>query len=109
MKARKLTATEFADKEAELIAALSEGLKKELAGCTLPSDPATDLWDLPTVDSKTVCKMSPVVEGIVGHKLHPSLIQRGGYKSVEEAVAHVVAQLRARCVTTTAPSTVAAA
>ena len=108
MKPRKLTATEFAGKEIGLVKALATGLEKELADCALPSDPTTDLWDLPTVDSKTVCKMSPLVEGILGHKLHPSWVKKGGYNSVKEAVNHIVAQLRANCVATAAPATVAA-
>jgi hypothetical protein len=83
----KLTATEFQEKHPELVAALTAGLEKELKDCAWQPDTTTDLWDLPTVDSKTVCKMSPIVESIVGQKLQPSWVRKGGYGSIAEAVA----------------------
>jgi hypothetical protein len=108
MAASKMTTAEFAEKRLELARALTADLEKELRDCAWQADPATDLWDLPTVDSKTVCKLSPIVEAIVGHKLQPSWIRKGGYESVGEAVADVVAQVEEHCVLSMAASSVAA-
>jgi len=99
MKAPKLTETDFSTKAAELAKALAEGLDKELKDCAWQPDPTTDLWDsLPTVDSKTVCKLSPIIEMITGHKLKPSWVRKGGYENVAEAVADVMAKVAEHCV-----------
>jgi hypothetical protein len=92
---------EFDELVARLRMRLTAALEKELRDCALPElgkDADSDLWDLPTVDSKTVCKLSPVVQEVVGRSLKPSWVRKGGYKNVEEAIEHVIAQLRANCV-----------
>ena len=91
----------FNDLIPKLQAQLTVALKKELSDCALPElgkDPATDLWNLPTVDSKTVCKLSPIVKELVGRSLKPAWVRKGGYKSIDEAVRHVIDQLRTNCV-----------
>ncbi len=108
MTVSKLAAAEFHEKQSALAAALTAGLEKELKDCAWQSDPATDLWDLPTVDSKTVCKLSPIVEAVVGHKLQPSWVRKGGYKSIAEAVADIVARVEEHCVAPVAASSEAA-
>lgn len=77
---------------------LTSALTKEQKDCALP-DPTTDLWDFPPVDSKTVVKLSPVVKDLVGHRLRPSWIRKGGYASIEAAVQDLLEQIRTHCVT----------
>ena len=52
-----------------------------------------DLWDTPLVDSKSVIKLSPIVEEMTGYKIKPEWIKPGGYDSLENAVSHIVQQL----------------
>jgi len=59
--------------------------------------PTTDLWELPEVPSKAVVKVSGIVEEHLGIKLPPKIIRPGGYRTVEEAVSHVMGQLRVLC------------
>lgn len=94
----KLTPSDFAAKKDALEAALTAGLEKELKDCAWEAPPDTDLWDLPTVDSKTVCKLSPIVEGMTGHKLKAPWVRKGGYDSVAEAVGDVMAKIAEHCV-----------
>jgi hypothetical protein len=96
-KVKLLTATEFNALHPKLRKQLTDALKKEQQDCALP-DPTTDLWDLPPVDSKAVVKLSPVVKALIGHRLRPSWIRKGGYASIEAAVQDVIAQIRANCV-----------
>jgi hypothetical protein len=100
-KSKLLSPTEFEALKPTLIQRLTEALERELADCALPelgSDPNTDLWDLPEVDSKTVAKLSPVVKDLIGRRLHPKWIRKGGYASVEQAIEDLVAQIRTHCV-----------
>jgi len=103
----KMTPAEFQAKQAGLYAALTAGLEKELKDCAWQPDPDTDLWDLPTVDSKTVCKLSPIVRAMTGQKLQASWIRKGGYESVGEAVADLMAHIASHCVAPAATSVAA--
>ncbi len=58
---------------------------------------ATDLWELPDVPSKAVVTLSGLVQEHLGVKLPPEFIRSGGYQTVEEAIAHVMEQLRTLC------------
>jgi hypothetical protein len=80
---------------------LTDALTQEQQDCALP-DPTTDLWDFPPVDSKTVAKLSPCIKELVGHRLRPSWIRKGGYASIETAVQDLLAQIRTHCVICTA-------
>jgi hypothetical protein len=102
----KLTPTDFAAQKATLEKALTEGLEKELKDCAWEAPSNSDLWDLPTVDSKTVCKLSPIFESMTGHKLKAPWVRKGGYDSVPEAIADVMAKFEEHCV---APAAVSAA
>ena len=55
--------------------------------------PEGDLWELPKVDSKTVVKLSPIVEEDTGMKIKTVWIRRGGYNSVEEAINDLMEQI----------------
>lgn len=105
MAASKMTTEEFESKRQAIESALTKGLEKELEDCAWEPEPGTDLWDLPTVDSKTVCKLSPIVEEMTGHKLKPVWVRKGGYESVDEAIADLMARIAEHCV---APSALAA-
>lgn len=96
-KVKLLTVAEFNTLAPKLRKRLTDALTKEQQDCALP-DPTTDLWDFPPVDSKTVVKLSPVVKELVGHRLRPSWIRKGGYASIEAAVQDLLAQIRANCV-----------
>lgn len=91
----KLSYTEFLKIKDEL----SEKIKVELEIEIDMSDFETadeneeDLWDTPLVDSKSVIKLSPIVEKMTGHKIKPEWIKPGGYDSLEDAVSHLVKQL----------------
>jgi hypothetical protein len=89
-----------------LIKRLTAALEKEQSDCSLPElggDPNSDLWDLPYVDSKTICKLSPVVKELTGRGLEPSWIRKGGYPSVDVAVEDLIAQMRRNCIIDVAP------
>jgi len=92
-----LTADAFDDRLPELRKRLATALKRELQDCALP-DPGTDLWDLPPVDSKTVVKLSPIVSEMIGHRLRPSWIRKGGYDSINDAIEDLLTHIRANCV-----------
>ena len=50
-----------------------------------------DLWgSMPTVDSKTVARASPIFERHLGRPLRIELIRPGGYASIDEVVRHLV-------------------
>jgi len=108
MATPKLSPKQFADLAPALSKQLTDALEKELADCAWQPDPTTDLWDLPTVDSKTVCKLSPVVQAATGHKLEAPWVRKGGYASVGEAVADVMARLQENCVAPAAGAAIAA-
>lgn len=94
-----LSIHEFEGKRGEFEMKLRNAIESELADCELPDladDPNSGaLWGgLPTVDSKTAHKVTAsVVEEHLGCDFDPAWIQRGGYESVDEVVAHVVSQV----------------
>ena len=62
------------------------------ASASLPGGSA--LWDdMPTVDSKTIARSSPIFEQHLGVKLDVKLIKPGGYDTIEEAVADLVPKM----------------
>lgn len=98
---RSFSGKEFDALAKKLSKDLTFELERELAAIALPElggQPASGLWDLPTVDSKTVCKLSPIVEGILDRRLEPAWVRKGGYDTVEAAVQDVVARARKACV-----------
>lgn len=100
-KPKLLTPAEYAAREAEIKKTLTEALETELQDCAIPdlgSDIDSDLWDLPVVDSKTVAKLSPVVKELIGRRLDPSWIRKGGYESVTDAIEDLLEKIRTNCV-----------
>src|ERR1700678_605684 len=84
-------ATKFSAKQFESLVAkcgpiLRDALENELSDTTIKADPKSDLWELPTVDSKTVCKLAPTFEELTGQKLKVKWVKKGGYDSVAEAI-----------------------
>ena len=106
-KPKLLSPKEFSPIQGDLEKALTEGLNAELKDGAWQADPDSDRWDLPTVDSKTVCKLSPIVEKITGHKLKPKWVRKGGYPSIDEAVSDLVSHIAQDCVATGAASVAA--
>lgn len=107
MSKKKLTPQQFAELSSVLHKRLTEELVKEIEECALPElgkDISSDLWSTPKVDSKTVVKLSPTVKELVGWRLDPTWIQKGGYATVAQAVSHVVGQIAKYCVATPTPA-----
>lgn len=52
---------------------------------------------LPDLDSKTVAKWSSVVKRLLGCKLDPNLIRKGGYTSFNDFWQDLAPKLRASC------------
>lgn len=104
MAISKMAFREFQAKQGDIHDALKSGLENELKDCAWQPEPDSDLWDLPTVDSKTVCKLSPIVEEMTGHKLRAPWIRKGGYSSVDEAVDDLMARIAEHCVESPATS-----
>lgn len=83
--------------QAELYDALLNKLEEEQAGDFIPDGAEaanTDIFDTPAVDSKTVIKLSDIVEKMTGHTLKPDWIKKGGYSSIEEAALDVINKIR---------------
>jgi hypothetical protein len=93
-KPKMMSPAEFSERLPTLTDKLTKGLQREQEDCALPDLKKDPLWDTPEVDSKTVAKMSPVVKEVTGESLDPRWIQRGGYHSIEEAVAHIISQIK---------------
>ena len=111
-KAKLLSAAEFAQLRPTLRQRLLEALKKELSDCAIPElgdESDSDLWDLPPVDSKTVVKLSPIVEELTHHRLQPTWIKKGGYPSEEIAVDDLLMHFALHCVMSTPAAAPAAA
>lgn len=92
---KALTKAEFEALAPTLQAEIVKAIEAQAAESYIPAAPEnTDVFDVPAVDSKTVAKLSPMIEDKVGHKLKPIWIKKGGYGSAEEAAQHVVEMIR---------------
>lgn len=98
---RKLTEAEFDAKAPELSKKMKAALQRELDDCALPEiggASASGAWEgMPTVDSKSVIKLSTIVEELIGRPLEPCWVRKGGYETVDEAVVDVIASARKAC------------
>ena len=73
---------------------LLERLQEEIDLKEFDNPPEGDLWeDLPVVDSKTVVKLSPLVQEDTGMKIKNNWIKRGGYDSSEEAINDLIEKI----------------
>lgn len=100
-KWKPISAAQFDALAPKIKAVLTDGLEKERTDTALPKfggAPDSDLWELPPVDSKSVAKLSPLTKELVGRRLDPRWIRKGGYSTVAEAVDHMLVQLRKHCV-----------
>ena len=99
------TVSQFNAMRPALEKSLTAALEQEKKDCALPDlggNPKSDLWsDLPEVDSKTVAKLSPVVKGLIGRRLNPRWIRKGGYPSIKAAVQDLLMQIAKHCVADT--------
>lgn len=98
---KRMSALTGADKQAPLVRALREWWSHEIADWDLQVQasrndimrdaPHSDLWDcLPTVDSKTVARMSPIFQRHLGRPLDVKLIRPGGYERLDDMIRHLV-------------------
>jgi hypothetical protein len=91
----ELGLTEFEKRVPLLKSRMIAALDKEMSDGDLPEGPGCDVFSgLPTVDSKTVCKMSPTVKDVLGCSLKPRWVKKGGYGSVQKAVEDVIQNIR---------------
>ena len=93
-KPKMLSPSDFLNLLPKLMGRLTEDLLREQEDCALPDLNKDPLWDTPEVDSKTIAKLSPAVQELTGESLDPRWIKRGGYHTVEEAVAHIISQIK---------------
>ena len=92
--AETLSLEDFQAVKNELIARLISELELEIEmGDFELDDQESDIWETPMVDSKTLVKLSPIVEELTGKKIKPEWIKCGGYESVQEAVSDLVKQI----------------
>ena len=98
---KPMSAPSEADKRAQLVHELREWWGQETADWDLRVQASrndiirdahrSDLWDcLPTVDSKTVARMSPIFQRHLGRPLDVKLIRPGGYESLDDMISHLV-------------------
>jgi Arc/MetJ-type ribon-helix-helix transcriptional regulator len=58
------------------------------------AQPAAGVWDdMPTVDSKAIARSSPLFEQHLGVRLDVTLIRKGGYTSIDDAIRHLVPEM----------------
>ena len=57
------------------------------------------IWDMPAIDSKRCVSLLVELEGLVGDdcKIPVSVIQAGGYASVDDLIAKLLPRIRERC------------
>ena len=64
---------------------------KQRRNDTICDSNSSDLWDsMPTVDSKTVARTSPIFRQHLGRPLDVKLIRPGGYQSIDDMINHLV-------------------
>lgn len=90
-----MTSAGFQEVKAALAGQLTSRLEAEAIMDEFEADGAegSDIFDTPAVDSKSVIKLSPIVEDATGKKIRPEWIKPGGYGTVEEAVSDLIRQL----------------
>jgi hypothetical protein len=93
-KPKMMSTSDFSDLLSTLKSRLTKDLQREQEDCALPDLKKDPLWDTPEVDSKTVAKLSPAVQELTGGSLDPRWIRRGGYHTIDEAVAHIIDQIK---------------
>lgn len=89
----KLSFEDFCKLKGTLSRQLTACLETEAEMNEFDVEEESDLWDGPVVDSKTVVKLSPIVEEITGKKIKPEWIRSGGYNSINEAVTDLINQI----------------
>lgn len=55
------------------------------------------IWQMPAIDSKRVVSLLVELEPLLGCRLPPSLIRRGGYATSQDLIADLLPSIRARC------------
>jgi hypothetical protein len=56
------------------------------------------IWEMPSIDSKRAVALLVELEPVVGCKLPCSLVQQGGYATIDELVASLLTRIRQCCV-----------
>jgi len=93
----KITLKDFLNLKPLLEKRLLSRLKDEIENNVFDNPPEGDLWELPTVDSKTVVKLSPLVETETGIKIKSEWVKRGGYDNIEEAISDLISKIEKAC------------
>lgn len=91
--ASRISFKEFLELKDQLIKKLEKRLQEEIDLQEFDNPPEGDLWELPVVDSKTVVKLSPLVEEDTGIKIKNQWIRNGGYDTVDEAINDLIQKI----------------
>lgn len=95
-----ISQAEFDQSKAELVARLRQWY--DLLPAPIPrssSATAGALEGLPDIDSKEVVRANHIFREILGVKLDPKLIKRGGYSSFDDLTGHLLPRIRNTCPT----------
>jgi len=92
---KKISLEEFHRVKKALVDKLTSRLEIEAALSDFDTEEFgdSDVFDNPGVDSKSVIKLSPIIEEATGEKVKPEWIKPGGYETVGEAVSDLMRQL----------------
>lgn len=99
--ATNLTDAEFATREHQLNALIDDWVGREctsfddavrMAAGESPAGPS--IWDMPTIDSKSVVSLLTQLEPVLDRRLPATLIKPGGYTSSEELKNDLVPKLK---------------
>lgn len=100
-----MTAKEFEERKGDLEDLMREWWDEEQSGWSIDKKAKDELKkqakdimsSIPVIDSKVAITVSAVVEEILGAEIHPSLIKKGGYSSIDELIEDLLGKLKACC------------
>jgi acyl carrier protein len=98
-----MTPQEFQSKRNKLEKLIRDWWKEEQGGWSIDKKPKkeekSDIMSssLPVIDSKIAITVSTALEDILGAEIHPSLIKKGGYESIDELVTDLLEKLSDCC------------
>lgn len=102
MKALTITTKDFESKRDQVEAAIRDWAERECTSFDEAVERASgsdegSIWDMPMIDSKSATGCLVDLEPLLGCKLPPSLITKGGYADVESMVSTLTTKIRERC------------
>lgn len=97
-----MTTQEFDQQREKLEKLIHQWWKEEQSGWSIDKKAKEKkspdiMTSLPVIDSKVAITVSTVLEDVLGKEIHPSLIKKGGYGSIEEMAEDLLGKLRECC------------